>query len=536
MTERDPVLVKKTLAGDRDAFGDLIERYASLIHGVILEKIRQPDEVEDLMQETFAKAYQSLSTLHEPAKFAPWVGRIAANLAVNWLEHRQAQVRAEKASQPFASAQYAQRPDERYEENEVGAVLWEALDRLPPEHRRVVVLYHIEGCTQRRIARFLAISLPTVRWRLRRAWSQLRKEVGDVLGNEMSYRFKEKRRLREKTMAALPLAPFIRLPQPAGLFHLWTRRVLPLLGGVGVVGLSGLLVFQQVERWQEYERVVRRAGGFRVRYEQVDLPEVSALWYPARPQADQAVHLELAGPNLPEEGPVFLHYIVDLYAPRDAVVEMERQGEGWMATVRTPPEATNLFFYGSADAEPQCFEEDCEEWQTWRDRLRRYTGVLTVHDARGWPVRGTEVGLGQWALNQRRSKEEILKYYDRELARHPNHVEANQYRWEALGWMGEVEDLAAQHALVQEEKAALRVRYPDDADLAWLLIERGDTAAQHAFVRRFPDHRNAAAAAYFVTFSPFRGISDGYANRAMALKQFLRDFPRSPYVDDAYRL
>ena len=535
MADKDQVLVKRTLAGDRDAFGDLIERYADLIHGVILEKIRRPDDVEDLMQETFAKAYQSLSTLDQPAKFAPWIGRIAANLAVNWLEYQRAQIRAEKASQPLSLSQYDQRPDVHFEENEVSAVVWEALDHLPPEHRRVVVLYHIEGCSQRDIARFLEISLPTVRWRLRRAWGRLRKEMEGVLGNEMGYRFREKRRLREKIMALLPPALFFRLPQPSGLFHLWSRRVLPLLGGMGVLGLSGLFLFYQLEALQENDTAAHLTGGFRVRHEQVDLPQVSALWQPARPQSGQPVRLQLAGPNLPEEGPVFLHYISDLHAPQDRVVEMEKDGDSWVATVRTPPTATNLFFYGSADDEPQCFAEDCAEWRTWRDRLRRYTGVLAVHDARGWPLRGAEVGLGQWASNQKRPKEEILQYFDRELARHPDHVEANQYRWSTLQWSEDAGDPVAAHALVQEEKAALQRRFPDNADLAWLFIENWDTTGRRAFARRFPEHKNAAAAAYGATFAPLINGSDDYASWTADLEQFLQDFPHSPYVDDAYR-
>ena len=411
--------------------------------------------------------------------------------------------------------------------------MWQALDRLPPEYRRVVVLHYLEGCTYRHIARFLDIAVPTVRWRLYRAWGRLHKELKGVLGGQVGYRSEQK--MREKVLAGLPLVTFFHFERPVGWMQLWSRRVLPLLGGVGVVGLAGLLLVHQIERLQENETATRHTGGFRVRYEQVDLPTVSALWQPPRPQPGQAVRLQLAGPSLPADGPVFLHYISDLHAPQDAVAEMQKDGDSWVATVRIPPQVTNLFFYGSADAEPQCFAEDCAEWKTWRDRLQRYTGALTIHDARGWPLRSATFGLGRWAFNQKRPKEEILQYYDRELARHPDHVEANQYRWSTLQWAEDKGDPVAAHALIQEEKDALQRRFPDNADLAWLLLGRSDATAKRAFARRFPDHKNAAAAAYGATFALYLNSSDDYASWAADLEQFLQDFPRSPYVDDAYR-
>jgi len=55
--ETDSSLVKRSVAGDRDAFGVLVDRYVALVHGVVLEKVRCSDDVEDLVQETFTRAY-----------------------------------------------------------------------------------------------------------------------------------------------------------------------------------------------------------------------------------------------------------------------------------------------------------------------------------------------------------------------------------------------------------------------------------------------------------------------------------------------
>ena len=127
MAEKDNILVEKVLAGDRDLFGDLVERYTGLVHGILLEKIRRPDEVEDLVQDTFAQAYEQLATLREPAKFGPWIGRIAANMATDWLHLCQKRTRAEQTDQPLFLNRHIQQPDEHFEAREKDAILWEAL-------------------------------------------------------------------------------------------------------------------------------------------------------------------------------------------------------------------------------------------------------------------------------------------------------------------------------------------------------------------------------------------------------------------------
>ena len=85
------------MAGDRDAFGVLVDRYISLVHGVILERVRRPDEVEDLVQDTFTKVYQRLGTLREPARFGSWTCRVAANLAIDWLQRQRRRLHLEQA-------------------------------------------------------------------------------------------------------------------------------------------------------------------------------------------------------------------------------------------------------------------------------------------------------------------------------------------------------------------------------------------------------------------------------------------------------
>ena len=116
MADSDRALIRRALDGDNDAFGELLERYSPLVHGVLLERIRRTDEVEDLVQEVFVKAYQSLVTLRDARRFAPWIARIAANLAVDWFQIQQRRVRADEEGQLRSSTPL--RPDEELERDQ----------------------------------------------------------------------------------------------------------------------------------------------------------------------------------------------------------------------------------------------------------------------------------------------------------------------------------------------------------------------------------------------------------------------------------
>ena len=522
MRETDSSLVQKSVAGDRDAFGVLMDRYIALVHGVILEKLRRPEDVEDLVQETFTKAYQGLASLREPAKFAPWTCRVAANLALDWLQRQQRRLRVEQEDRPLAI--YAPAPDQLHEDRERTAVLWEALDHLPPEYRRVIVLHHLEGCTQREIARFTDLPLTTVKWRLYRARSRLQLELTEIFGQEIGHRSRDQQRSREKILAALPLVAFFPTDVPASLSR-WTRRALAGIGVAGTLGLAGI-AFDAVPL-PDMGLAGEGDGEFRVRYEPQELPAISVTTWPRTPQAGERVELEVAGYQPGDGESAFLHYITDLDEPVDRVVEMRPEGETWIAEMTIPAEAADIYFYVDADRDPLRYDWDGPS-RSWFDERQRYSTARMIYDDAGRPVRGAEFGIGKWAALQERPGEEILAHYHRELSRFPDHWEVYPRRWSVLQW---TDELSAGFDRVQREKEALRERFPDDPDLAQLVIDRWDTSRLRAFAARFPQHEKAAGAAYRATLRPF----DDWEGRTAALLRFLQDFPRSPYIDDAYR-
>ncbi len=241
----EPTLISRTLGGDREAFAELIQGYLGLVHGIILNKVRRPDEVEDLAQDVFVKAFQELPKLRDRGKFGPWLGRIAMNQAQAWLRQRQSR-RTTVTDDPKVLEEISrERPDDLLEMVEKDGILWNALDGLRPEYRQILLLFHFEDCPQQDIARFLGISLPTVKWRLMRARNSLRLRVEDVLrgGPNAAHRQRQK----ERVAAALPLLTTVTeqtvswQPAPA-LFSLLRRGL--ALGSAVTLGIAGSLIYE----------------------------------------------------------------------------------------------------------------------------------------------------------------------------------------------------------------------------------------------------------------------------------------------------
>jgi RNA polymerase sigma-70 factor (ECF subfamily) len=200
----DQTLVRQALRGDREAFGALVERYAGLVHGVVLEVVRRPEEVEDLVQDAFCRAYEGLGSLRDTSRFAPWVAQIARNVSLTHAHRERGRGLRERMEGWVWPVAPVPAPDEAVEEEERAALVWEALDQLGPEERQVVVLRHLEGCSYREIARFLGRSVATVRWRLIGAERRLSQKLLAGLKQQVPAGAGDRQRLRRQVLAALP--------------------------------------------------------------------------------------------------------------------------------------------------------------------------------------------------------------------------------------------------------------------------------------------------------------------------------------------
>jgi RNA polymerase sigma-70 factor (ECF subfamily) len=158
----DAMLVRAARDGDRAAFGRLYERYARMVHGVLLAKVPLGD-VDDLVQDVFLKAMLRLSTLRESGKFGGWLAAIARNRANDY--HRRS-----VPTDPFADAG----PDNHLAQEGPAIAILDAIRSLPNAYRETLILRLVEGLTGPEIAARTGMTHGSVRVNLHRGMEQLR--------------------------------------------------------------------------------------------------------------------------------------------------------------------------------------------------------------------------------------------------------------------------------------------------------------------------------------------------------------------------
>jgi len=156
----DPALVAQTLAGDRSAFGVLVERYTPQARRVARAVLGDPDDADDAAQDGFLSALVKLAQYDSKRPFGPWLMRIVANAATD--RRRRRKVRSAEPLDPSLVGG-GPRPDAAAVQSELGDKLRAALAELPERRRTAVVLFDVEGYSHAEIAGILGIPEGTVR-------------------------------------------------------------------------------------------------------------------------------------------------------------------------------------------------------------------------------------------------------------------------------------------------------------------------------------------------------------------------------------
>ncbi len=169
----DSVLVQETLEGNPLSFQLLVERYQERIFGLVRHYASNAVEMEDIVQDTFVKAYRKLGSFQHQSSFSTWLHRIAVNTALDFLKRtgRNPVLAVEDPeSAPGAPGPRAVAPpDASLEQSEIVAITRRVLDELPEIFRTVLVLREFEDLAYQEMADLLGISIGTVESRLFRA-------------------------------------------------------------------------------------------------------------------------------------------------------------------------------------------------------------------------------------------------------------------------------------------------------------------------------------------------------------------------------
>ena len=162
----DAVLVRRAREGDPSAFARLYDRYARMVHGLLLARVNRAD-VEDLVQDVFLVAWRRLDRLRDPAAFGGWLATIARNRATDF--HRRGPAAEELPEHLIASDRTAARV-------EALAVL-DMIRTLPDAYRETLVLRLVEGMTGAEIAERTGLTPASVRVNLHRGMKLLREKL-----------------------------------------------------------------------------------------------------------------------------------------------------------------------------------------------------------------------------------------------------------------------------------------------------------------------------------------------------------------------
>ncbi|SEP17777.1 RNA polymerase sigma factor [Paenibacillus sp. OV219] len=165
-------IIHRAKRGDREAFANLVQRFKGHVYRYAVGMLGDRMDAEDVSQETFIKAYYSVSSLDNEYAFSSWIIRIAANLCKDRLKKRTntpEQEMNEEQNKRIAD-QHATDPLEKLS-------IEEGLSRLSVGHREVLLLHEIQGYNYEEIAEMIDVPLGTVKSRLFAARINLRKEL-----------------------------------------------------------------------------------------------------------------------------------------------------------------------------------------------------------------------------------------------------------------------------------------------------------------------------------------------------------------------
>lgn len=174
--ESDASVIGRVLSGDRHAYAILMRRYNQRLYRVAWALTRDAAEAEDVVQESWVRAFQRLGQVTDPERFRAWLTRVVVNEA---LHRRRQNLRRESLTDPEAEMMTDEDPESLAAQRELRPVLEAAVSSLPDVLRVVFVLREVEGMAVADIADSLGIQEATVKTRAFRARELLRNRLCD---------------------------------------------------------------------------------------------------------------------------------------------------------------------------------------------------------------------------------------------------------------------------------------------------------------------------------------------------------------------
>lgn len=188
-SREDDRLVAAAVEGDEKAYADLMEKYQRALYYHIVKMVKEKEQVEDLVQEAFMKAFDNLPSYSTNYAFSTWLYRIATNHTIDYL--RKKKLQTSSIDEPVRSREgdmKIQLPDNNYETDrgiirkQRKKMIRTAIDDLPEKYRQVIEMRHMEEKSYQEISELLDLPLGTVKAHIFRAREMLYKSLKDKRG------------------------------------------------------------------------------------------------------------------------------------------------------------------------------------------------------------------------------------------------------------------------------------------------------------------------------------------------------------------
>lgn len=188
----DEELVQRAQRDDDRAFGELVTRYESKVYSLALKMLRNPEDAEDVLQDTFLRAYRGIKAFQGQSTFSTWIYRITANSALMRLRKKQLPTvsidDADEREAPINIADWAPGPVERLMSEETRRAMEDAIEALPAEFRQVFILRDVEELSNAEVAEVLDLSVAAVKSRLHRARLKVRNRLAQYFNESKAGR------------------------------------------------------------------------------------------------------------------------------------------------------------------------------------------------------------------------------------------------------------------------------------------------------------------------------------------------------------
>ncbi|HUW60921.1 MAG TPA: sigma-70 family RNA polymerase sigma factor [Candidatus Bathyarchaeia archaeon] len=195
----DKQAIQDVLSGERERFGELVERYMPVVQATAMARLRNVSDTEDVVQETFLRAFQSLDRLRVKEKFGAWLLTIARNVCNTLLARRGREASLHEATPPLAVE-----PSASGEAAELDGLLHEELLKLGENHREVLLMHYFAGRSLTEMESLLGVSRLALAKRLQRA----REALGErMLKRVEAGRYRVSQEKVSTVMKAIVVAP-----------------------------------------------------------------------------------------------------------------------------------------------------------------------------------------------------------------------------------------------------------------------------------------------------------------------------------------